>query len=171
MLRFVPRYILPLALLCLAAGPAGAADEVLGKFGAWDAVATTQGKSKLCYVAGLPQKTEGRIDKRGEASIIISHWPAQRRFNVVEVNAGYEFKKDSDVTVKIGDRSFRLFTKGTAAWTESAAADEAVSGFMKAGSMMTVTGETTRGVRITDVYDLSGMTAAMAAINKACGAK
>ncbi|HVO17465.1 MAG TPA: invasion associated locus B family protein [Alphaproteobacteria bacterium] len=171
MVRFAPRYILAITLYCLVAGPAGAADEVLGKFGAWDAVATTQGKSKLCYVAGLPQKSEGRIDKRGEASVIVSHWPAQRRFNVVEINAGYEFKKDSDVTVKIGDRSFRLFTKGTSAWTESAAADEAVAGFMKAGSTMIVTGETARGARITDIYDLSGMTAAIAAIDKACGVK
>jgi len=160
-----------LVLLCLAAGPAGAADEVLGKFGAWDAVATTQGKAKLCYVAGLPQKSEGRVDKRGETSIIISHWPAQKRFNVVEINAGYEYKKDSDVTVRIGDRSFRLFTKGTGAWTESAAADEAVSGFMKAGSTMTVIGESSHGVKTTDTYDLSGMTAALAAIDKACGTK
>jgi hypothetical protein len=171
MVRFASVYALPIALLCLTAGPVGAADEVLGKFGAWDAVATTQGKAKLCYVAGLPQKSEGRVDKRGETSLIISHWPAQKRFHVVEVNAGYEYKKDSDVTVKIGDRSFRLFTKGTGAWTESAADDEAVSGSMKAGSTMTVTGETARGVKTTDTYDLSGMTAALAAIDKACGTK
>jgi hypothetical protein len=174
MARFAPVYALPYALFCLfclAAGPAGAADEVLGKFGAWDAVATTQGKARLCYVAGLPTKSEGRIDKRGESSIIISHWPAQKRFNVVEVNAGYEYKKDSDVTLRIGEHNFRLFTKGATAWTESAAADEAVSGYMKAGATMMVTGENARGVKTIDTYDLSGMTAAMGAIDKACNAK
>jgi len=171
MRRFIPRFILSLTLLGLAAGPAGAAEELLGKFHDWDAVATTQGKSKLCYVAGLPQKSEGKYDKRGEASIIISHWPAQRRFNVVEINAGYEYKKDSDVMVQIGERNFRLFTKGSSAWTESPAADEAVTGFMKAGTTMSVTGISARGAKTVDIYDLSGITAAMAAIDKACGAK
>lgn len=171
MLRFAPQYILTMALFCLVASPAGAADEVLGKFDGWDAVATTQGKSKLCYVAGLPQKSEGKYDKRGEVSVIISHWPAQRRFNVVEINAGYEYKKDSDVVVQIGDRTFRLFTKGSSAWTESPAADEAVTGFMKAGSTMIVVGTSSHGTKTTDTYDLSGMTAAMHAIDKACGVK
>jgi hypothetical protein len=163
--------VLVFALLCLVAGPAGAAEELLGKFHDWDAVATTQGKSKLCYIAGLPQKSEGKYDKRGEASVIISHWPAQRRFNVVEINAGYEYRKDSDVMVQIGSHDFRLFTKGSSAWTESPAQDDAVTGFMKAGTTMIVIGTSSHGTKTTDTYDLSGITAAMAAIDKACGAK
>jgi hypothetical protein len=158
-------------LLLAAAGAVLAADEVLGKFEAWDAVATTDGKAKYCYVAGLPKKSEGKYDKRGEASVIVTHWPGQKRFSVFTVNAGYDYKKDSAVTVKIGGRSFTLFTKGDTAWTESAAADNTVVGFMKAGETMTVTGESARGTQTTDIYDLSGMTAAMGAIDKACGAK
>ena len=104
-----------------------------GQFEAWDAIATTEGKAKLCYIAGLPQKTEGKYDKRGEVSLIISHWPAQKRFNVVEINAGYDYKKDSDATVQIGSHSFKLFTKGTSAWTDSAQADQALVAATKAG--------------------------------------
>ena len=155
----------------LLALPAGAADEVLGKFESWDAIASTDGKAKLCYVAGLPQKSEGDYTKRGEASLIISHWPAQKRFYVVEINAGYDYKKGSDATVQIGGHSFRLFTKDASAWTESPQADSALVAAMKAGASMTVVGESSRGTKTTDVYDLSGVTAAIGAIDKACDVK
>ncbi|HEX7007341.1 MAG TPA: invasion associated locus B family protein, partial [Alphaproteobacteria bacterium] len=151
------------------AAPAGAADELLGRFHTWDAVATTQGKSKLCYVAGLPTKSEGKYDRRGEASVLVAHWPDQKRFRVLTINAGYEYKKDSTVTVRIDDRRFTLFTKGDTAWTESAAADSTVVGFMKAGQIMTVTGVSARGTETVDTYDLTGMTRAVETIDKACG--
>jgi hypothetical protein len=160
-----------LAALLMAAGAAAAGQEMLGKFEAWDAVTTTEGKNKLCYVAGLPKKSDGKYDKRGEASVLIAHWPGQKRFNVLTINAGYEYKKDSTVTVRIGSHSFTLFTKGDSAWTESPAADNTVVGYMKAGEVMTVTGQSSRGTQTVDFYDLSGMTAAMGAIDKACGAK
>jgi Invasion associated locus B (IalB) protein len=170
MLR-ITAHIFGLAAVLTAAGAAAADQEMLGKFEAWDAVATTEGKAKLCYVAGLPKKSEGKYDKRGEASVLVTHWPGQKRFNVVTVNAGYDYKKDSTVTVKIGSHSFTLFTKGDTAWTESPAADGTVVGYMKAGETMTVTGESSRGTQTTDTYDLSGMTAAIGAIDKACGVK
>jgi hypothetical protein len=164
-------FFVGLALALGVAGSAFAAQEMLGTFKAWDAVTTSDGKSKLCYVAGLPKKSEGKYEKRGEASVIVTHWPQQKRFNVLTINAGYEYKKDSTVTVKIGSHSFTLFTKGDSAWTESPAADSTVVGYMKAGETMIVTGESSRGTETTDTYDLSGMTAAMGAIDKACGVK
>ena len=36
---------------------------------------------------------------------------------------------------------------------------------------MKVTGESSRGTKTTDIYDLSGVTAALGAIDKACGVK
>ena len=170
MLR-ITAHIFGLVAALTAAGAAAAAQDMLGKFEAWDAVATTEGKAKLCYVAGLPKKSEGKYDKRGEASVLVTHWPGQKRFNVLTINAGYDYKKDSTVTVKIGSHVFTLFTKGDTAWTESPAADNTVVGYMKAGEIMTVTGEFSRGTQTTDLYDLSGMTAAMGAIDKACGVK
>src|SRR5690606_37852860 len=113
----------------------------------------------------------GKYDRRGEASVLVAHWPDQKRFRVLTINAGYEYKKDSTVTVRIDDRRFTLFTKGDTAWTESAAADNTVVGFMKAGATMTVTGVSSRGTETVDTYDLAGMTAAVETIDKACGAE
>ena len=157
-------------LLLAAASPAGAVDELLDRFQAWDAVATTQGKSKVCYVASLPIKSEGDYERRGEASVLITHWPDQKRFSVLTVNAGYEYKKDSTVTLRIdNNHRFTLFTKGETAWTESPAADNTVAGYMRAGQRMMVTGVSARGTETVDTYDLSGITAAMREIDKACG--
>ena len=170
MLRILAKTFGLVAVLT-AAGAAWAGQDMLGRFEAWDAVSATEGKDKLCYVAGLPKKSEGDYNKRGEASVLVTHWPGQKRFDVITINAGYTYKKDSTVTLKIGSHSFTLFTKGDTAWTESPAADKTVVGYMKAGETMTVTGESSRGTQTVDTYDLSGMTAAMGAIDKACGAK
>ena len=158
----------PLALI-LVFSAAQAEDEVLGTFERWDAVATTEGKTKLCYVASLPEKEEGDYERRGEVSVLIAHWPAQKRFNVVTVNAGYPYKDDSTVSAQIGGASFRLYPKGESAWTESAAADRRLVAAMKGGATMIVTGVSSRGTETKDTYSLSGVTAALGAIDKACG--
>ncbi|MGE5146341.1 MAG: hypothetical protein ACM3N5_06300, partial [Candidatus Eiseniibacteriota bacterium] len=51
-----------LVAVLTAAGAAWAGQDVLGKFEAWDAVSTTEGKNKLCYIASLPKKSAGKYD-------------------------------------------------------------------------------------------------------------
>ena len=48
------------------------------------------------------------------------------------------------------------------------AADRAIVAAMKAGRQMIVRGTSTRGTLTTDTYSLSGFSAALAAIDKAC---
>ena len=90
---------------------------------------------------------------------------------MVRLTAGYTYKKDSVVTVKIGPKKFKLFTDVDSAWVQSKKVENALVKTMQSGTRMLVTGVSSRGTRTTDTYSLSGITAAQKAIDKACGRK
>ncbi len=145
-----------------------AAQDVLGTFAAWTAFSEKSGGKLICYVGAKPKKQEGKYTSRDPAYILVTHRPAEKVRGEVSVEAGYTFKPGSEPVVTIGPKTFRLFSKGSNAWAFDAAADKRLVQAMKAGAELTVKGTSSRGTATTDTYSLSGFTAAMAAIDKAC---
>ena len=164
---------LPLAAIVLAvAVPASAeSGKFLGAFKSWEANTSKVGGGRVCYMSGLPKKTEGKYKKRGEASVIVTHWPKRKRFHEVSIVAGYTYKKDSKVELVIDGTTFDLYTDADRAWRYSAREDRELVQAMRKGSNMVIKGVSARGTRTIDSYSLRGFTAAHKAINKACGAK
>ncbi len=163
-----------LSLLIFLAAPAPAGAEeitVLGSFDNWAAYQTTQAGKKLCYMAGEPKKSTGQYKKRGRVYAMVSHRPATKAIDVVSIHAGYKYKEDSSVFVKIGGNKFELFTHGDTAWASDAAEDKALVRAMKKGSRMIVRGASWRGTKTVDTFSLLGFTAAHRAIDKACGVR
>jgi len=140
-------------------------------FGAWSAFDETEGGRKVCYIGSTPTKQRGKYKKRGEAYILVTHRPAEKTRGVVSIKAGYAYKKGSDVQVNVGSQRFMLFTDKDHAWARDAGGDKKLVAAMQAGSQMIVTGSSGRGTKTVDTYSLSGFTAALNAINKACGVK
>ena len=98
--------------------------------------------------------------------------PAEKRIGEVSIQAGYTYKKGSNVNITIdGKKSFKLFTSNGYAWTYESADDRTLVAAMRAGNSMVIKGTSSRGTLTTDTYSLSGFTAAYKAINKACGVK
>ncbi len=162
-----------LASMIAAAPWAGAAAEekILGVFNAWEAWASAVGKNKVCFMSSLPRKSAGKYKKRGEASVIVTHWPKRKRFHEVSIVAGYTFKKNSKLELVIDGDRFDLYTEADRAWRYSPREDSELVRAMRKGSNMVIKGISARGTKTTDTYSLSGFTAAHNAINKACGAK
>jgi len=163
-----------LSLLIVLAAPAPAgAEEItaLGSFDNWAAYQTTQAGKTLCYMASEPKKSTGQYKKRGRVYAMVSHRPATKATNVVSIHAGYKYKEDSSVFVKIGGNKFELFTHGDTAWATDAAEDKALVRAMKKGSRMVVRGASWRGTKTVDTFSLLGFTAAHRAIDKACGVR
>lgn len=160
-----------LIFFAAALAPARAADKFLGAFDAWDAAVTAVGKTKACYMTSLPKKAEGKYKKRGETSVIVTHWPGRKMYNVVSVVAGYAYGKNAEVQVAIGGKKFTLYGQGERAWADSAKDDRALARAMRGGATMIVRGVSSRGTKTKDTYSLKGVSAAFAAINKACGVK
>ncbi|MFN4284262.1 MAG: invasion associated locus B family protein [Alphaproteobacteria bacterium] len=163
------------ALLFAAASPAAvsaqaAAPRVLGTFNDWEAYQLIEGTNqRTCYMASQPTKKEPGNVKRGDVLVFVTHRPADKERDVVNVQFGYPLRAGKDVQVTIGDAKFSLFPNGEAAWTRGAADDKAMVAAMMKGASMTVTGLSERGTKTVDTYSLRGFTAAYRETTKACG--
>lgn len=163
--------ILSTAFLFGAAVSAPAADKVLGLYGDWGAQTFTEGKNTGCSMWSQPTKDVGKYSKRGAIYAYITHRPWDKRINEVSISAGYTYKKDSTVQVRIGGQKFTLFTDGETAWSRSPKDDKSLVDAMRRGNTMIVSGASSRGTQTTDTYSLTGFTKAYEAINKACNIK
>jgi hypothetical protein len=151
----------------LAAAHAAAEAKLISKHTDWDASQRTVGKERVCYVSSLPKKSTGKYNKRGEASVIIAHWPKRKRWAEVTVNAGYKYKPKSEVVIRIGGADHRLFTNGEQAYAYKGEDTKLVRA-MRAGASMIVVGVSSRGTRTVDTYSLKGISAALKAIDAEC---
>lgn len=152
---------------------ANAADRrLLGTFGDWTAYKMKENGASLCYMASIPQKSEGKYKKRGEIFLIVAHRPKEKAFNVISLTAGYNYKKDSTVQVQIDkEKPIELFTHEDTAWAIDSKVDSKLYALMKAGDKAVITGKSSLGNTTVDTFSLKGFTRAANAIDKACGKK
>ena len=82
---------------------------------------------------------------------------------------GYPFHPtNANVTATIDGKTFPMVTEGEAAWLAVEADEASFVEALKAGSKLVVKGTSTKGNNMTDNYSLSGVTAALNEIAKAC---
>ena len=155
--------------LATVAGPLAAADS--GVYKDWIVHTYREANSKVCLIYSTPKKAEGKYTRRGAIYAIVGHRPGEKITNQVQLEAGYTYQKDSEVTVEIGDKKFTLFSENDSAWVDSRKVEGALVKAMKSGHRMIVRGVSSRGTKTTDTYSLAGFTAAHNAIGKACGVK
>lgn len=168
MVRILPCTVLGAALLLAVPAAAQAQSEALGKFEDWGAQTFRESGKPVCTMWSQPIKDEGEYKKRGAIYLYVTHRPAAKRTNVVQIVAGYAYKKGSEVHVRIGGETFKLFTDRDSAWARTAAVDRKLVAAMRRGNSMVVTGLSSRGTNTTDTYSLKGVTKAHDAINKVC---
>ena len=159
------------ALVFALAAPPSRAQGIkrIGDYGDWSSFQFSEDGNLACYMSSEPKKAEGDYKKRGDVFAIVTHRPAEKRFGEVSIVAGYSYRKDSWVEVKIGKQTFQMFTQDDGAWARDAETDKKLVQAMRKGHTMVVTGTSTRGTLTTDTYSLSGFTKASRAIAKACG--
>lgn len=168
------KYSLPLACALFAGSlsAASAADpELVGTHRDWNVFSYQENGNKVCYMASRPKKDEGNYTRRGDIYVLVTQRPAEKSFDVVSVITGYTYQQSSDVTVQIGNQTFRLFTDGDTAWARDEATDKQIVGAIRAGATMVIRGTSSRGTATTDTYSLSGSSAAYNAMNAACDVK
>jgi hypothetical protein len=165
-----------LALLAVAAlvAPVSAQEiKQLGTFNAWTAWSGTDANGAMCYVSAVPeswgpQEIDGAQVKRSPIHFLIINRKALGTKNEVQTLVGYPFHSNANVTATIDGKAFPMVTEGEAAWLAVEADEPAFVAAMKAGSKLVVKGTSSKGNAMTDNYSLSGVTAALAEIAKAC---
>ncbi len=136
----------------------------------WGAYRYDNDGSRICFISSVPTKSEGKYDpkNRGDIRVFVSHGPGKAERDVVQVIAGYRYKPQSDVSLTIDGKGFKLFTIEDRAYAESEEDDRRIITLMKRGSRMTIVGVSSRGTKTTDTYSLSGFTKTKAVIDKTC---
>ena len=136
----------------------------------WGAYRYDNNDSRICFVSSVPTKSKGKYDpkNRGDIRVFVSHGPGKAERDVVQVIAGYRYKLQSDVSLTIDGKAFKLFTIEDRAYAESEEDDRRIIVLMRRGSRMTIVGTSSRGTKTTDTYSLSGFTKTKAVIDKTC---
>ena len=140
----------------------------LGTYGDWQATYWNN-DAGICTMMTLPKKEEGKYSRRGEVYAQVVKNTGANNTGVVNFVAGYTFKENSEVSIKIDNKhSFTLFTNQSTAWAQSEIDDASLIKFMKLGNTMVVRGISSRGTKTKDTYSLKGFVAAYKAMNKKC---
>ena len=156
---------------CLLSSAAKAADapQVLGTFGDWTAYYYQEGKNPVCYMVASPRKEEGKYGRRGDVYAFVTHRPSENAFGMVNFVAGYNYKPNSNVIVKIGSVTVKnTFVDGDKAWSMSSKTDEELVAAMKKYDKMIVHGTSSKGNDTKDTYSLSGFSKAYRVISAKC---
>lgn len=150
---------------------ANPAVETLGTFQDWSAFAFSERGQKVCFVQSKPTASLPKGARRGPINTLVTHRPGENATDVVSVLMGYPLRAGSEVEVEVDGQRFKLFIDKETAWAPDARTDSALSAAFAKGSKAVVKGVSTRGTETTDTYSLSGFTAAIQAINRACNVK
>ncbi len=145
--------------------------ENIGEFDDWMAYSFKEKSGKVCYIASSPKKDDGNYTSRGDIFAIVTHRPGLASYDVLHIIAGYTYKSQSPVKVRIGTQDFELYTKDNSAWAQNSETDTKVVNAMRKGVRMVVHGSSSRGTKTTDTYSLKGFSNAYNAISSACGKK
>ena len=145
-----------------------AEQKLIGEYGDWLAYYYRDSAGPVCYMASTPKKDEGKYTKRGDIYVVVTHRPNEKSYDVVNVNAGYKYKPNSETEIKVGAQTFKLFVSDDKAWTMSAKDDKEIVAAMKRGSRMIVNGTSSKGTKTKDTYSLNGFTSAYKAISNKC---
>ncbi|MEL6921764.1 MAG: invasion associated locus B family protein [Pseudomonadota bacterium] len=140
------------------------AQTPIGQFRDWGAISYNSPNGKVCYALSVPQSKLPTSVNHGDNFFVITQRGSQNVSYEPQFIAGYTLQEGSKVTVNVDGTDFTFFVKDNSAWTENAAQDPALVAAMRAGSRMTVRAVSRRGTNTTYEYSLSGVTAALEAI-------
>lgn len=168
-MRFLSGLIICVALMALSfTAHASGQQRLVAAYEAWEAYVFMEGGSKVCYMASQPGNATGDYTKRGDSFALITHRPADGTRDVFSYIAGYPYKKDSAVILKIDDKEFELYTHEDTAWAKNAEIDRQIAQAIRDGKTMVVKGTSSRGTLTTDTYSLKGSTSAYKKISEEC---
>ena len=110
-----------------------------------------------CFIGSAPVETDLPESKQRGITYILVYRINKSKDAIVQIAAGYPYKKDQNIDVTIGNVQFDFYSDDDTAWSND---DNKVIFAMKKGIKLTVKGESSRGTKTTDIYTLKGFTAA-----------
>lgn len=144
-----------LATTAAVAAPA----KSLGQFNDWSAATYGDGDARRCFILGRPAAEEPSSLRHGEVFFFVQTGKGESATES-SFQTGYDFARDSTVTVTIGEDTFRMLTQGNNAWLQRLEREPELLAAMRAGSRMVLEARSARGNETSYTFSLSGVTAA-----------
>lgn len=140
-------------------GVEAASPKSLGQFGDWNAATYAKGDLTRCFIMSKPSSEEPSNLRHGDVFFFVQTGE-KATDTESSFQTGYDFARNSVVTVTIGDDSFRMLTEGSNAWLERLEREPALLAAMRGGSSMTLEARSLRGNVTSYTFSLAGVTAA-----------
>ena len=118
-----------------------------------------------CYIGSSPENTDVPEGKQRGDTYILVYRINKSNNSIVQIVAGYPFKDNKEVIVKIDNSQFNFYSEDDTAWTND---DDKVIFAMKKGMKLIVNGESSRGTKTVDIYTLKGFTVAYNQLQNDC---
>jgi hypothetical protein len=126
------------------------------------------GEDKKCYIATFAKESIGSYKLERRPYIMITLLKLSE-VQEISIFADYEFKKNSAIDLAIGNKQFKMFTKGTMAWTRSQQEDKMIiEAMIKTDGSVKIRGETIYGEYTIDSYSMLGLARAYKRMNELC---
>ena len=109
-----------------------------------------------CFIGSAPVETDLPESKQRGNTYILVYRINKSKDAIVQISAGYPYKKGQNVDVTIDNVQFDFYSDDDTAWSND---DNKVIFAMKKGIKLIVKGESSRGTKTTDIYTLKGFTA------------
>jgi hypothetical protein len=153
----------------LVALPAAAQSvRLIGDYRDWSAYSATEGAGAICFAMSMPKETSPTPEGFTQAYLYLTNRPSEGVASEFNLVSGFPFQPSAPATITVGGQVFDLFTENDAAWLMDPGASDKLAGAIRAGSTLTIDGVSAAGVAITQIFSLSGATAASRAIEGGC---
>jgi hypothetical protein len=126
------------------------------------------GEDKKCYIATFAKESIGNYKLARSPYIMITLLKSSET-QEVSVFADYEFKKNSTIDIALGNKQFKMLTKGNMAWTVGQQEDKIIIEVMlKSEGAIKIRGETIYGKYTIDTYSTLGLARAYKRMLELC---
>lgn len=158
--------------LSLALPAAAEPANILGVFGNWSAYSSGSGSSLTCYALSKPRASQPKTAKRGAVYLMVSDWPARKAKAEPQIVYGYQAKEGGIAGLGVGPDKFAFFIRNAgkegSAWLQQLSDNPRLIAAMSDGVSAVASGTTTKGLKTSDTYSLTGFNDALAKIHAVC---
>ena len=162
-----------LILVAAAGAPALAAQSTEPAFqGAhydWRVFTRGSGADRICYALSEPTELLPSGVDHGEVYFLVSSWASGAAEEQPSFFAGYPLKPDSPPRTRVGSDRYTMFVSEQEGFLEDPGDESRLVGAMRRGSTMRVEAVSARGTATVYEFSLSGVTAALEAVEDLCG--
>lgn len=162
------------AIFALAAVPNPASAQQaggteLGQFGDWRAYRAEANGARICYAVSQPQRRLPENLNRGPGFLFVSFRPAENVTNEIAAVMGFPTRDGQAARGVVDGSTFAFVTRGENVWVQDPNQEESVVQAFVRGRSLELHVTSARGNDTTDVYSLSGFTAAVRRAQQECG--